>query len=139
MQGNQNRNYTTIPKLTPEEREKCIREGRCFKCREKGHNSNNCQKFKNNTSSTSNSQNIRAAGVLTFPMLYPQFPIASMNPEQYYTPQQTPAVHIETSTQESESKTTTPGKHAANIRAILQGLTEDQREELYQSLDKEGF
>jgi hypothetical protein len=35
---------TPIPKLTPELRAQCIKEGRCFKCREQGHLSGECRK-----------------------------------------------------------------------------------------------
>ena len=34
-----------LNKLTPEEREKCRREGRCFKCRQTGHMANTCTQF----------------------------------------------------------------------------------------------
>ena len=32
-----------LKKLTPQERAKCMREGRCFKCRKTGHDAKNCQ------------------------------------------------------------------------------------------------
>ncbi|KAJ8091577.1 hypothetical protein PM082_024501 [Marasmius tenuissimus] len=35
-------NGTPVGKLTPEERERCIREGRCFRCRQQGHNTPQC-------------------------------------------------------------------------------------------------
>ncbi|KAL0062476.1 hypothetical protein AAF712_010688 [Marasmius tenuissimus] len=35
-------NGTPVGKLTPEEREQCIREGRCFRCRQQGHNTPQC-------------------------------------------------------------------------------------------------
>ncbi|KAI5114775.1 hypothetical protein M0805_000008, partial [Coniferiporia weirii] len=44
------------PRLTPEERDKCFKEGRCLACREKGHNSRDCPKFP-----TSNTRTIRTA------------------------------------------------------------------------------
>ena len=37
-----------IEKLTKEEREKCIREGRCLRCRKLGHYSRNCTTFQSN-------------------------------------------------------------------------------------------
>ena len=32
-----------LKKLTPQERAKCMREGRCFKCRKIGHDARNCR------------------------------------------------------------------------------------------------
>ena len=32
-----------LKKLTPQERVKCMREGRCFKCRKVDHNAKNCR------------------------------------------------------------------------------------------------
>ena len=37
-----------LKKLTPEEREKCMREGLCLRCRAKGHMARNCPKAKRN-------------------------------------------------------------------------------------------
>jgi hypothetical protein len=37
----------TLSKLTPTERAKCIREGRCFRCRKTGHNTTNCNSSRN--------------------------------------------------------------------------------------------
>lgn len=42
--GNVQVGVTTIKKLTPAEREKCMKEGRCLRCREKGHMAKNCPK-----------------------------------------------------------------------------------------------
>jgi hypothetical protein len=40
----------TLSKLTPTERAKCIREGRCFRCRKTGHNATNCNSSRNSPS-----------------------------------------------------------------------------------------
>jgi hypothetical protein len=40
----------TLSKLTPTERAKCIREGRCFCCRKTGHNATNCNAYRNSPS-----------------------------------------------------------------------------------------
>jgi hypothetical protein len=37
----------TLSKLTPTERAKCIKEGRCFRCRKIGHNATNCNPSRN--------------------------------------------------------------------------------------------
>jgi hypothetical protein len=37
----------TLSKLTPTERAKCIKEGRCFRCRKTGHNATNCNPSRN--------------------------------------------------------------------------------------------
>ncbi|KAI5118991.1 hypothetical protein M0805_009600 [Coniferiporia weirii] len=42
---NSSSNANRMPRLTPEEREKCFKEGHCLVCREKGHNSHDCTKF----------------------------------------------------------------------------------------------
>ena len=33
----------SLSKLTPVERAKCMKEGRCFRCRKLGHNAQNCR------------------------------------------------------------------------------------------------
>ena len=33
----------SLSKLTPVERAKCMKEGRCFRCRKPGHNARNCR------------------------------------------------------------------------------------------------
>lgn len=38
----------TLKKLTPAEREQCRKEGRCFRCRQKGHTAKDCPKAKRN-------------------------------------------------------------------------------------------
>jgi Ty3 transposon capsid-like protein len=43
---------THIAKLTPEERDKCFKEGRCLACREKGHNARDCPRKTSFTSSS---------------------------------------------------------------------------------------
>jgi hypothetical protein len=40
----------TLSKLTPTERAKCIKEGRCFRCRKAGHNTTNCNSSRNSPS-----------------------------------------------------------------------------------------
>ena len=37
-----------LQKLTPEERQKCMKEGLCLRCREKGHMAKNCPKGRRN-------------------------------------------------------------------------------------------
>ena len=37
-----------VPKLTPEERKRCMREGLCLRCRAKGHMARNCPKGRRN-------------------------------------------------------------------------------------------
>ena len=42
-----------LKKLTPQERAKCMKEGRCFKCRKIGHNARNCRIKPDTTSNPS--------------------------------------------------------------------------------------
>ena len=39
--------YLGVGKLTEEERERCFREGRCFRCREQGHKGKRCTTYPN--------------------------------------------------------------------------------------------
>jgi hypothetical protein len=39
----------TLSKLTPTERAKCIKEGRCFRCRKTGHNTTQCNSSRNSS------------------------------------------------------------------------------------------
>jgi len=58
MDVDKRQNRTAPAKLTPVEREKCFKEGRCFACREKGHNATNCPQKKtwNNRSGSTRGQ-----------------------------------------------------------------------------------
>ena len=38
-----------LKKLSPQERAKCLREGRCFRCRKTGHDARNCRNKINST------------------------------------------------------------------------------------------
>ena len=38
-----------LKKLSPQERAKCLREGRCFRCRKTGHDARNCRTKMNST------------------------------------------------------------------------------------------
>ena len=50
-----------LKKLSPQERAKCMKEGRCFRCRKTGHDARNCRTKTNPTSEPSRpSQQIRA-------------------------------------------------------------------------------
>ena len=42
-------NSIRLKKLSPQERTKCMREGRCFKCQKIGHNARNCRTKTNPT------------------------------------------------------------------------------------------
>jgi hypothetical protein len=50
----------TLSKLTPTERAKCIKEGRCFRCRKPGHNTTNCNSSRNSPRFTPRPQIIRS-------------------------------------------------------------------------------
>ena len=42
-------NVIRLKKLSPQERAKCMREGRCFRCRKTGHDARNCRTKTNST------------------------------------------------------------------------------------------
>ena len=47
---------TTIGKLTPAERQRCMKEHLCFRCRQKGHGASSCPTFPNNRSQSGKGQ-----------------------------------------------------------------------------------
>ena len=113
--GNTNSNtgatFTNPPKLTQEERARCIAQRLCFKCRQPGHTTATCTRYPNITGS----QNIRATGTATF--------------QQYFTPQGVPyfmpaniapPVHQISAVSPTPTSTTsrmgqTPAKQAAHV------------------------
>ncbi|KAI5116497.1 hypothetical protein M0805_009358 [Coniferiporia weirii] len=100
-------NANRLPRLTPEERDKCFKEGRCLACREKGHNSRDCTKFP-----ISNTRTIR-------------------------TTEQT--MEAESSTPTSEPTPPTPNDIALQIRQLINSLKDDEKEELFNTMDKQDF
>ncbi|KAI5115896.1 hypothetical protein M0805_006764 [Coniferiporia weirii] len=95
------------PRLTPEERDKCFKEGRCLACREKGHNSRDCPKFP-----VSNTRTIRTAEQTT----ETESPIP--------TPVENPP---------------TPNDVALQIRQLINSLKDEEKEELFNTMDKQDF
>lgn len=105
--------FNPVPKMTPEERERCRKEGLCFRCRESGHNSANCPKFKNGYQS----KTIRAAD----------------------TAQETGSTSNPSSNTNASNDNQEPAEIAATIRRLLANLSEDKREKVYTDLDDKGF
>ncbi|KAI5115743.1 hypothetical protein M0805_001516 [Coniferiporia weirii] len=100
-------NANRPPRLTPEERNKCFKEGRCLACREKGHNSRNCTKFP-----TSNTQTICTTEQTTEVDITPQVP---------------------------EPNPPTPNDVALQIRQLINSLKDEEKEELFNTMDKQDF
>ncbi|KAI5115598.1 hypothetical protein M0805_001262 [Coniferiporia weirii] len=100
-------NTNRPPRLTPEERDKCFREGRCLACREKGHNSRDCTKFP-----TSNTRTIRTTEQTT------------------ETDSPTPA---------PEPNPPTPNDIALQICQLINSLKDEEKEELFNTMDKQDF
>ncbi|KAI5114565.1 hypothetical protein M0805_001528, partial [Coniferiporia weirii] len=94
-------------RLTPEERDKCFKEGRCLTCREKGHNSRDCPKFP-----TSNTRTIR-------------------------TTEQT--METETPTPDQAESPPTPSNVALQICQLINSLKDEEKEELFNTMDKQDF
>ncbi|KAI5115179.1 hypothetical protein M0805_005756 [Coniferiporia weirii] len=91
-------NANRPPRLTPEERDKCFKEGRCLACREKGHNSRDCTKFPTNNTRT-----------------------------------------IRTTEQTTDIEPPTPNNVALQIRQLINSLKDEEKEELFNTMDKQDF
>ncbi|KAI5115957.1 hypothetical protein M0805_002676 [Coniferiporia weirii] len=100
-------NTNRPPRLTPEERDKCFKEGRCLACHEKGHNSHDCTKFP-----TSNTRTIR-------------------------TTEQTAETELPFPT--TESTPPTPNNVALQICQLINSLKDEEKEELFNMMDKQDF
>ncbi|KAI5116086.1 hypothetical protein M0805_006620 [Coniferiporia weirii] len=100
-------NTNRPPRLTPEEHDKCFKEGRCLACREKGHNSRDCTKFP-----TSNTRTIRTTEQTT--EIEPPAPTPELNPP-------------------------TPNEVALQIRQLINSLKDEEKEELFNTMDKQDF
>ncbi|KAI5115477.1 hypothetical protein M0805_008123 [Coniferiporia weirii] len=100
-------NTNQPPRLTPEEQDKCFKEGRCLACREKGHNSHNCTKFPAN-----NTRTIRTTEQTTD--IEPPVPTPESNPP-------------------------TPSDVALQIRQLINSLKDEEKEELFNTMDKQDF
>ncbi|KAI5118690.1 hypothetical protein M0805_003348 [Coniferiporia weirii] len=100
-------NTNRPPRLTPEERDKCFKEGRCLACREKGHNSRDCPKFP-----TSSTRTIRTTEQTT--EIAPPAPTLEANPP-------------------------TPNDVALQICQLINSLKDEEKEELFNTMDKQDF
>ncbi|KAI5114932.1 hypothetical protein M0805_004199 [Coniferiporia weirii] len=101
-------NTNRPPRLTPEERDKCFKEGHCLACRKKGHNSHDCTKFP-----TSSTRTIRTTEQITD-----------------IEPPTTPA---------PETTSPTPNDVALQIRQLINSLKDKEKEELFNTMDKQDF
>ncbi|KAI5115377.1 hypothetical protein M0805_000619 [Coniferiporia weirii] len=104
---NTSSNTNRPPRLTPEERDKCFKEGRCLACREKGHNSRECTKFPTNNTRT------------------------------ICTTEQTTEMDPPTPTPEPNPPT--PNDVALQIRQLINSLKDEEKEELFNTMDKQDF
>ena len=98
----------TLSKLTPTERAKCIREGKCFCCRCPGHNASQCKKDKD-----SHPQTIRAAETDSSSLTPP--PVNTKAPS---------SINI------FVNSLKTQGKNEAEILQVLQMCFEEPKEEI---------
>ncbi|THG95895.1 hypothetical protein EW145_g7882 [Phellinidium pouzarii] len=96
-------------KLTPEEREKCMKEGHCLACREVGHNARDCTKYKARTPTT-----IRQ--VAPDPVPTTPAPVAA-----------------------EPAKPTSKAEIIAHIRSLLQNAGDNVAEEVLMELDNTDF
>ncbi|THH03599.1 hypothetical protein EW145_g6150 [Phellinidium pouzarii] len=96
-------------KLTPEECEKCMKEGRCLACREVGHNARDCTKYKARTPTTIHQ-------VAPDPVPTTPAPVAA-----------------------EPAKPTSKAEIIAHIRSLLQNAGDNVAEEVLMELDNTDF
>ncbi|THG99544.1 hypothetical protein EW145_g7242 [Phellinidium pouzarii] len=96
-------------KLTPEECEKCMKEGRCLACREVGHNARDCTKYKAHTPTTIHQ-------VAPDPAPAPPTPVAA-----------------------EPAKPTSKAEIIAHIHSLLQNAGDNVVEEVLMELDNPDF
>ncbi|THH11096.1 hypothetical protein EW145_g882 [Phellinidium pouzarii] len=99
-------------KLTPEEREKCMKEGHCLACREIGHNARDCTKYKARTPTTATT-------------------IRQVAPD--------PAPATPTPAAAEPAKPTSKDEIIAHIRSLLQNAGDNVAEEVLMELDNMDF
>ncbi|KAI5115602.1 hypothetical protein M0805_005158 [Coniferiporia weirii] len=104
---NPSSNNNRPPRLTPEECDKCFKEGHCLACREKGHNSRDCTKFP-----TGNTRTIQT----TEQTKEEELPVAMPEPNP-----------------------PTPNDVALQIRQLINSLKDEEKEELFNTMDKQDF
>jgi hypothetical protein len=101
----------TLSKLTPTERAKCIKEGRCFRCRKTGHNATNCNPSRNPPPKfIPRTQNIRSTETLIPPT---KPPTKALSPIEAYI-----------------NSLKTQGKNDDEILQVLQMCYEEPKEEI---------
>lgn len=122
------------PKLTPEERARCIEQRLCFKCRQPNHTSDNCPKYPRGQQQ----RNIRATAPAPNPYYAPIYTYPQQTQMPYLGPQYQPMPQYQPAPPPAVSKPT-PAEQAAHVRAIIASLPENQREDFFNSLDNEGF
>ena len=98
----------TLSKLTPAERAKCIREGKCFRCRLPGHNASQCKKDKNPCP-----QNIRTAETDPSSLTSPPIDTKTPSPIDIFV-----------------NSLKTQGKNKAEILQVLQMCFKEPKEEI---------
>jgi hypothetical protein len=103
----------TLSKLTPTERAKCIREGRCFHCRKTGHNATNYNSSRN------------------FPSKFTPHPQTICSTETQSSPTSTPVPPKVLSPIEAYiNSLKTQGKNDDEILQVLQMCYEEPKEEI---------
>lgn len=104
-----------LARLTDEERERCIREKRCFRCRQQGHMTRECP----NTGRFNIKPTIRATDITNPLETTNSCPTMSPDPPLPSAPTVTEA--------------------AATIRRLLAMMPEDQKDQIFSEMEKEGF
>ena len=102
----------TLSKLTPVEQAKCMKEGRCFRCRKTGHNARNCCTSSPSQSLPSRPQQIRVTHTQPKPSKNPFIPPPRSTLDEYV------------------NLLKTSGKSESNILEVLTTCFEEPTEEI---------
>lgn len=110
-----------INRLSAQEREKYFKEGRCFNCGNRGHCAAECR-TKKDTSTGKEKRTFK-----------------NFSNRNVHTGETSSLTEIKETKEEPKEALLTTTAWAAKIRALLAGLSQEEHEQVYDALEKEGF